>query len=120
MVSPSTILNPLPNAKEASQEKSVALVGQIFSTRAKAILGVPVAVVNTALFTLIITEPEVAVKLYHKSSLFSVLVQEGLGADFVAPVVLTKTAAEQLMPNGFTVKPMAPAHSLFGGGGGTS
>jgi hypothetical protein len=120
MVSPSTILNPFPNAKEATQDKSVELVGQLFSIKEKAILGVLVAVVNTALFTLISTEPEVAVKLYHKSSLLSLVVQEGLGADFVAPVVLTKTAAEQLTPNGFTVKPMAPAHSLFGGGGGTS
>jgi hypothetical protein len=52
--------------------------------------------------------------------LLSVLVQDGLGEDCVAPLVLAAIEAAQVVPNGWVVIAMAPVHSSFTGGAGTS
>ena len=62
------------------------------------------------------TDCELAVKLYHRSSLLSFAPQEGSGKEWVAPVVLADTDAAQLVPKGWGVMAIALLHSSLAGG----
>lgn len=59
-----------------------------------------------------ITEPDVAVKLYHTSSSIAVaLVQEGVNAEVVAPTVVPLVVELQVIPKAVGVITVAEAHS---------
>ena len=120
IVSPSIILWPLPKPINVLQANVAVPAGQDELYKAKPRLPVVPLVVSSTLLNLKITEDEAAVKEYQISSLFSVLVQEGLGVDAVAPVVFAATAAVQLMPKGCVAMGIALAHSSLAGGEGTS
>ena len=77
------------------------------------------SVVSTALLNRRIIDCELAENEYQISSLLSRLVQEGLKADCVAPVVLAAIEEAQVVPNGWVVIAIALTHSSFAGGAGT-
>lgn len=120
MVRPVNILQPFPKTLPFSQKNVVVLTGQLPSYSAReAEVPVDPVIVLVMFSILMITDEEVAVKVYHTSSLFSVELQEGFGVDCVAPVVLTVTGLLQLVPKGLIPSRMAPVHSSLAGAAGT-